>query len=325
VSKQLHICRSDEYREPPKPGAYVYVVCANRSDHFAEMAAVSITTLRMASPRARIIILTDLATSILDSPGVSVIRAAANDFMIVDCPGDSSFSRSRFIKSNMRRLVNGRFVYLDSDTIIMKSPDAIWQIDCDVAASPDLGSDGKPYMCENALPETSAVLGWALASRQYLNSGVIYFADSEAAHAVGEQYRLSWSEHLRVTGKANDQLAFNRAVDVARARLTIIPGSYNAQISMNVMTLRHATIVHFYTGGFERSLETVAHTAAKRLKSDGTLALAAIQSAVLCGNPWTRIDSFHKAAATGRYWDVGRVVLDCASKRLWPKSESIRG
>ena len=299
-----------------KPGSYVYVVCSAGNDYFAEMTAVSLVSLRMVSPHARIEIITDRETSTIESPGMSLLRAAADYFTIVDCPGQSSIARSRFLKSSMRRLTKGPIVYLDADTIIMRPPDAIWGINGDVAASPNLAPGGKSYLCSNESPDTCAALGWTLGSRRYLNAGVIYFADTAAARAVGEQYHSSWLEFQRVTGKLNDQLAFNYAIDVAEPRVAVLPGSYNAQITMNVMALRGAKIVHYFTGNFENSLETVSHEAAKRLKIDGTIDTSAIQSAILSGNPWTRIDSYRKAVAANCYSSIGRLTLDKLTKRL---------
>jgi hypothetical protein len=287
-----------------EPGQYVYIICSNDNDHFAEIAAVSMASLRMVSPNSRVLVLTDRETSLIESAGLSAIRDAADKLAIVDCPGDSPMARSRFLKSSMRQLVNGRFVYLDSDTIVFRPLDGIWNSDCDVAASPDLGSDGKPYLCSNTLPECAA-LGWTFRPRPCLNAGVIYFSDSEAARDVGEQYRLSWLEFLGVTGRANDQLAFNHAVDTACAHLGILPLSYNAQISMNLMTTRGAKIAHFFTGDLERSFETISHIAAKRLKTDGILPIEPLRMAVASGNPWTRIDSYRKAAAVSQYATIG--------------------
>jgi hypothetical protein len=299
-----------------KPGKYVYVVCSTGNDHFAEMAAVSITSLRLASPHARITVLTDRATADFVSPGVAALRNTADDFVGVDCPGRNSIDRSRFLKTTMRSLVSGPFLYLDSDTIIMKSPDAIWNISADVAASPNLGVNGKPYLCSHEAPETCAALGWTLGSRRYLNAGVIYFADSHAARAVGEQYRSSWLEFNRVIGKPNDQLAFNHAVNFVEANFAVLPPSYNAQITMNAMALRGAVIVHFFTGSFENSIETVAHSAAKRLKRDGAMDTLAIRSAVDSGIPWTRVDTYRKAVAAGSYSSIGWIALGRLMKRL---------
>jgi hypothetical protein len=293
-----------------KPGRYVYVVCSTNRDHFAEIAAISITSLRILSPLARVTVLTDRETANVDSAGVAAIRSAVDDFCVVDCPGDSSIDRSRFLKTGMRNFISGRFLYLDSDTIIMRSPDGIWSIDCDVAASPDLSPRGGPYLTGDASPETTATLGWTLRRRRYLNAGVIYFSDSNGAYSVGEHYRSRWSEFLRVTGKPNDQLAFNYAVDLADARLIELHASYNAQISMNPWSLRSAKIVHFFTGNLEHSVETVAHTTAKRLKSEGVIDLSSLKSAIASGNPWTTIDTYRKAIASGRPLDVGKIVLD---------------
>jgi hypothetical protein len=304
--------------EATEPGQYVYVVCSTGNDYFVEIAAVSIATLRMASSGARISVLTDRQTSLIDSPAMTAIRTAADNLTNIDCPGDTSVVRSRFIKSNVRRLVSGRFVYLDSDTIIMKSPDRIWSIDCDVGASPDLAPNGKSILCASVSPEKCAALGWTLGSRPYLNAGVIYFADTEAGHLVGEQYRSSWLDFLRLIKQPNDQLAFNHAANFAGARLAILPSSYNAQISMNVMALRGAMIVHYYTGTFESNPETIMYTTAKRLKADGVFDVAAVRSAIASGNPWTRIDSFRKAFAARCYWSVPRVAFARLKKEFAP-------
>ncbi len=47
-------------------GQYVYVVCSTGSDHFAEMAAVSAATLRIAAPQAYIAVLTERRTTALE-------------------------------------------------------------------------------------------------------------------------------------------------------------------------------------------------------------------------------------------------------------------
>jgi hypothetical protein len=99
-------------------------------------------------------------------------------------------------------------------------------------------------------------------------------------------------------------------------RLTVLPSAYNAQISMNALALRSAKIVHFFTRDLESSLETIAHTAAKRLKREGILDTSAIRSAVESANPWTRIDSYRKAIAAKSYSYVGRLAFDRLTKRL---------
>jgi hypothetical protein len=302
--------------EVKSSGQYVYVVCASDDNHIAEMAAVSMASLRITSPSARIIALTDKPTSLMSTPGNSAVRAAADELITVDCPGENSVARSRYLKCNMRELVSGPFLYLDSDTLMMQSPDTIWSIACDVAASPAIGSNRKAFAASVADPAACAALGWTFGSRRYLSSGVIYFADSAAARRIGDQYRAAWTEFQRVIHRVNDEPAFNRAVEMAGGNLVVLPWSYNAQISMNALTLRGAKIVHFFTGDFETSVETVAHTVAKRLKQNGELDVAAIRSAIQSGNPWTQIDSHRKAIATKSYFLVGKVSFDRLANRV---------
>ncbi|HZK80500.1 MAG TPA: hypothetical protein VFC46_05515 [Humisphaera sp.] len=301
--------------EAKTPGQYVYVVCASEDNYIAEMAAVSMTSLRITSPNARIMALTDRPTSLMSTPGITAVRATADELVTVDCPGENPIVRSRFLKCSMRELVSGPFLYLDSDTLMMQSPDTIWSIGCDIAASPAIGSDRKAFAASAADPEACAALGWTFGARQYLNSGVIYFADSAAARTIGDQYLAAWTQFQQVIGRANEEVAFNRAVEMAGANLVILPWSYNAQISMNVLTLRGAKIIHFFTGDFEASIETIAHTVAKRLKHNGELDVAAIRSAIQSGNPWTQIDSYRKAIATRSYSSIGKISFDRLTNR----------
>lgn len=297
-------------------GRYVYVVCSDGHDYFAEMAAVSAATLRIVSPHARIVVLTDAQTAAQDTPGVNSLRGSADDFLAIDCEGDTPVIRSRVLKTGMRDLLSGPILYLDSDTIVMKSPDAIWQIECDVAASPDLSVDGRPYSAAAAQPEIRAKLGWALKPRLYLNAGVICFADTPGARAACQHYRASWLEYRDVIRQPSEQLSFNRAVDLSGARLAVLHSSYNAQISTNAFSLRGAIIVHYFAGNFEAGVKTIAHQVGKRLRQEHSMDGAALRAAIASGNPWTHIDSYSKAVAAGRYWSIGRVAWRRLRKKL---------
>lgn len=298
-------------------GQYAYVVCANATNYFAEIAAVSMASLRLVCPGARISALIDKETSMFEVPALYAIRTLADEISVVDCPGDNSFARSRYLKSHIRVLLSGRFLYLDGDTLVMKPPDGIWTTDCDVAAAVDLGSDGKP----NQPPVIDPRLGWWIKhGGPYLNAGVVYFETTRAARKLGERYGQLWLEYVRVTGRTNDQLAFNQALETSGSRIAVLPSCYNAQISMDVMKARGANIIHFYTGNFADSIETVAHIAAKQLKHDGILDHSRIERAITSGNPWTHINSLRKAMAVRHYWEARRFLWK-STKRLTKRWE----
>src|SRR5665213_2260012 len=87
-----------------KTGSYVYILCSSGRDLFPEMTAVSLATLRMASPHARIVVLVDRQTSLLHTPGLTSLREAADEFKVVDCPDTSPILRSRFLKCGARHI-----------------------------------------------------------------------------------------------------------------------------------------------------------------------------------------------------------------------------
>jgi hypothetical protein len=299
-----------------RQGCYVYVLSSSGDDYFPEITAVSIASLRLLCPDARIAVISDRQTSAVNSPGLAAIRPVVDDFLVVDTPNQNPFVRSRFLKASIRSLVPGQLLYLDSDTVIMRSPAAIWRVDADVAAAPDLSTVGKPFPASDAQEGATPKLGWKLSQQPHLNAGVIYFADTKASCAVGEQFHKSWLEYCRVTGNHHDQLSFNHAIHAVEARLSILPSIYNAQISMNVLALRGAVIVHYFTSNLVNSQETIAHTLARRLKHDGILDTTILRTAIESRNPWTRIDSYRKAVAARRYFAIGRIAFDRLAKKL---------
>jgi len=304
-----------------KTGSYVYILCSSGRDLFPEMTAVSLATLRMASPHARIVVLVDRQTSLLHTPGLTSLREAADEFKVVDCPDTSPILRSRFLKCGARHIIAGPIVYLDSDTLVLRSPDEIWDLPCDVAACPDLAPNHRPYLATAEWLEVATMLGWTLPPRLFLNGGVIYFADTLGADDFANAFMSSWREFVRATGKPNDQLAFNRAVEQSGARVAELPQSYNAQISMNPMAARGAKVIHYFTGGFETRTDTIAHVVARRLKTEAVMDTAALQAAIVMGHPWTRIDTVRKAIAAARYRDIARAALGGVRKKFAGRRE----
>jgi hypothetical protein len=294
---------------------YVYVLTSSGNDYMPEIAAISIASLRLAQPDARIAMLSDRETSAITSPGLTAIRPFIDNFVVVDCPGHSPLERSRYLKTSVRLLLPGRLLYLDCDTIIMRSPKSTWDLEADVAASPDLLSGGKFCLASEKLAELTEKLGWRLLPRTYLNTGVVFYSDSKASHAVGDQMHRSWTEYSRATGKYNDQPALNHAIHTIEPKLLVLPLVYNAQISMNVMAVRGAIIVHYFTGTLANSEDIIAHALAKRLKHDDILDTSALAAAIEAGNPWTSIDSYRKAIATRRFASIGKVAFSRLSKR----------
>jgi hypothetical protein len=275
----------------------VYVTCATEADLFLEMTAVAVASCRLTNPSARVTLVTDRSVEEINSAASSYLRGHADRLIAVDAPGATPLERSRYLKCNLRELVDGRFLFLDSDTLIFRDLSKIEGLDCDIAAAPDLNEMGREYLCKSGASGHFSPVRWEMPETTYLNAGAIFFSDTPASYAVGRNYVKSWQAYRAVTGRFNDQPAFNRAIHTSNARVECLPLAYNAQILMNPITAKGAAIVHYFSGDFACRNDTIAHVLAKELQATGVLEQSRLLEKILAGNPWTTADTFKKAMA----------------------------
>lgn len=88
-------------------------------------------------------------------------------------------------------------------------------------------------------------MGW-LPHAPYLNSGVVLFADSPCAHAIGRAWQALWLRSLNRTRRHHDQPAFNQAVYATDAQRFVLPFEWNAQIRQSPSVAPAAAIWHCY-------------------------------------------------------------------------------
>jgi hypothetical protein len=287
----------------------VYVTCATESDLFLEMTAVAVASCRLTNPSAKVTLVVDRSTERVSSAASSYLRGHADRLLTVDAPGASPAERSRYLKCNLRELVAGRFLFLDSDTLIFRDLSKIGALDCDIAAAPDLNEQGREYLCKSGAFGHFSPVGWEMPETTYLNAGAIFYSDTLASYEVGRNYAKSWQEYRGVTGRFNDQPAFNRALYTSRARVECLPLAYNAQVLMNPMTARGAAIVHYFSADFTGRNDTIAHVLAKELQATGVLKQGRLSEKILAGDPWTTVDTFKKAiAAKNPVLPIARII-----------------
>lgn len=291
-----------------KHGTYVYVVSAPKDGYFAEMAAVSVASLRHCEPNAKISIVIDGNSA--ESPGIAVLKRMADDIVKVSPASSDPLFRSRFLKTGIRNMIDGDLLYLDCDTFVLRPLHKVWECDADVAAAPDINISGNSYTLTDNQKRDFDLLGWAMPRGQYLNSGVIYMKDNESVRNLSTTLREEWRKFYTALGKYNDQPAFNFAVrsnssfsigNKGAITVKVLPTGWNAQISMNQALGRNASVVHMFSGDFENSNDTVLHVAAKALKKTGYLQTELIQAAVDAGHVWIKLDRPRKLFAARQY------------------------
>jgi len=273
---------------------YAYVVVASKDDLFAEMTAVSMATLRAVMPGARIVMLTDADTAGLDTSAIASLRKTASDWIVCDLGGlAGGVERSRHLKLRSRALLDGHFVYLDSDTLIARDLSGMSRHKGDFAAAPDALT-----RLDDRLVALAAAKGWE-APKPYLNGGVFSVRDTPATRTLFEDAYAVWRQ-AAAAGFYSDQFALNIALQRARFPITWLAPTYNLQIAMDAGAAIRPHIFHVFSHDFANRDDTVLHTMSRTLKETGVLDEAGLESFVRTGNPWTNPTRPKQFIALGR-------------------------
>lgn len=273
---------------------FVYVLIASADDLFAEMAAVSIATLRETTPGARITILSDETTRGLRTPGAALLHSLVDDWVCERLEASSPMERSRRLKLTCRHRIEGDFIYLDCDTLIARDLTALAQHRGDFAAVQDLGQP---------LPEIRELVArknWSLPARRF-NGGVLGLRDTPRVRQMYETAASIWKEAASA-GVYYDQLPFWIATKRAGLPVTWLSPSFNAQITMKTYAAIRPHIFHIFSLQFAQRDHTVLHVLTKKLKTDGRLDRDLLLAFVETGNPWMRL------SRPGQYVALGRPV-----------------
>lgn len=287
---------------------FVYILIATAENHYAEMAAVSVATLRATNPNARITVLTDSETANLRTPAMDYLRSLVADWIVRDREFDTPFLQSRHFKLSSRKLIEGDFIFLDSDTLIARDLTRLARYKDEFSAVRDYSGP------RQSMRDFAASKGWAVPE-PYFNSGVFSVRDTPAMHRVFDDAHAIWSEAYK-EGVGWDQLPFNAAFDRAKdVRINWIPASYNAQIGMKTYHAIRPHIYHVFSSHAEDSSETILRFLSRKFKATGELDEDMIVEFANTGNPWMKLSRPGQYIALARPFSAARATLQLIAGR----------
>ncbi len=226
----------------------VYVLTCSESGTYIEQALISVWSARYYNPDANIILIVDDKTDRL----LTGKRATLLDYItekIVVPFDDESVSmkyRSRWIKTSVRQLIAGDFLYIDCDTVICGSLAAIDEYDCEIGAvweSHLLVEDFCDDLRKSAVDATKQ-LGVDLNNeKEYFSSGVLYVKERQTTHQVYEQWHENWEEGFR-NNLSIDQPALAKANRDLGYVIKRIPDIYNCIVFTQNNFTNQALILH---------------------------------------------------------------------------------
>ena len=224
---------------------FLYILVWSSEGEYADITLLSMHMLRAVHPESRILLLTDPDTSKALHESGHPLLALTDQLVESTVPFQLPSMKSWYLKSRMRNLVDGDFVFLDADTIVRCRLDALFLIDAPIAMAENHSlryPDNFPDM-ERIVYERN---GWPIPGNgHYLNSGVIFWRDDPQAHRLGEKWAQCW-DGSAASGLGYDQPALNRAIETADINVHVLDDRYNAQFKANPSAGADAAIWHFY-------------------------------------------------------------------------------
>ena len=229
----------------------LYVLTSDPADFYAEQLFVSITSLRQNSPGAFVSVLTDKATKDqLPHRGKVGIQLLAKPDEWIEAPLDPSLPkslRSRLLKTNMRKYLDGNFLFLDCDTLITKPLDSLDSCTSDLALCPD-------HHCplQEAIDVKDIIMADlrkigldAFRSTYYLNSGVIFAKDTPAVRDFftrwQEEYQKGYQKGVRA-----DQPTLAKTLSESSIPVDLLDGKWNCQLLYGARHLGEAIVFHYF-------------------------------------------------------------------------------
>lgn len=230
----------------------IYVITFDDSNYCFEQAILSMCSVRMHNSHVRIRIVTDKSSAqFIIGWRDKLLKEYGCEVSVCDVPeGLGKVERSRFLKTSLGLLVEGDFLFIDTDTIICRPLDEISESHGDVNAVLDrhvrLHENDYMIFPDDWFDQTGFI---SSHDDVYFNSGVMYVRDTAASKAFYQEWHRLWQLSLS-RGMRLDQMAMYQANINSHHIIQEIDGRWNCQLGGLFLNYLHdAYIIHYYGSG----------------------------------------------------------------------------
>ena len=223
----------------------LYILVSSTSDYYFEQALVSITSLRYVMPNASVSLLVDDRTDAGLVENRAKIKGLVDEFKAISFDDSvNAVDRSRSLKTRMRELVGGDFLYVDVDTV-WSCPYDENDFTADVMAVADAHCLQKEHPLNYWIVETARKLNFYSKHDRHFNGGIFFMKDSAPAHDFAKQWFKLWKETCD-KGIHIDQPSLNETNYRMNSIIKRLPDEYNVQIGRCLNYLDSAKIIHYF-------------------------------------------------------------------------------
>lgn len=230
----------------------VYVIICSQNDIFLEELWVSLFSLRHFHPEAKVVVLTDKPTARrLNLPSFNLLLSMISEIKIVDVPEDyNGLQRSRYIKTNVRNIVDGSYLYIDTDTIITAPLDGIDSLEItNIAMVPDghcYSAAGNHIYFESLTVIVNKIFDADIRDIPiYFNAGVQLVSDNSFTREFFTKWHNNWQK-AHSKGIDTDQQAYVYTDKCYGYITELLPDIYNCQVMRGAKYFFSANLIHIY-------------------------------------------------------------------------------
>ena len=226
----------------------VYVLTCAPDATYIEQALMAVWSARYHNPDAHIVLMVDDKTDALLTGKRGEILNYITEKIVVPIEDEtlSPMYRSRWIKTQVRQMIEGDFLFVDSDTICQRPLNEIDGFDCEVGAvyeSHLLIKDFYPSLYRSAKIQF-ANLGMEVDDeKEYFSSGVLYVKDTDRTHRLYALWHQNWQISY-TKGVPMDQPSLAQSNRELGRIIMQIPDTYNCILFTQPLFVREAHILH---------------------------------------------------------------------------------
>lgn len=225
----------------------VYVLVSSENGYFYEQTVVSVTSLRLHNPDAHVVLVVDDRTDATLVGKRSALDQLVTEKIVV--PMEESLpnkERSRRLKTNLRNILKGDYLYIDADTIVCESLAEIDSFDFPIGMVWD-GNKKFDQVKDYVAVERAAKIGYDVSSEEeYFNGGVMYVKDCPESHAFCGIWHEMYLKSEKL-GVVYDQPALIVTNMLQNHLIKALDNEYNCQLFMGgISSFAYAKILHIF-------------------------------------------------------------------------------
>lgn len=219
------------------------------ADYYLEQLFASIITLKAKMPGAFVSLLVDKDTERSLSGERGYVRNVVDELISEEFPSEIPQKvRSRLLKTSMRNLVKGDFLYIDTDTFIFDDLSGLEESSMQFAGVQDKHcplSENDQVYTHKQLKKIVCDNPNFINDEIFINSGVLFVRDSLETRSFFKEWNDCYLKNVK--NRVTQDMPSLAWINYSHANcITKLDGAWNCQLESGAGYFRFAKIFHYF-------------------------------------------------------------------------------